>query len=86
MADPAWEGGFSGSDAQDRLGDQRLHAFDFGPVPGERLRVSDCQRGGFTRQRCAGRLPQHDSGIVEPAVLHRRTEREADDREVDMQF
>ena len=56
MADPAWESGFSGSDAQDRLGDQRLHDLDLGPVPGERLRVSDRQRGGFICQRLAGRL------------------------------
>jgi hypothetical protein len=74
------------STRQDRLSDQRLHNFDLCPIPAEWLRVSDRQRGGFPRQRCAGRLPQHDSGIVEPAVFHRRTEREADDREVDMQF
>jgi hypothetical protein len=42
-----WESGFSGSDAQDRLGDQRLHDLDLGPVSGERLRVGDRQPGGF---------------------------------------
>ena len=55
MADPARESGFSGSDAQDRLGDQRLHDFDLGPVPAERLRVLDRECGGFIRQRRAGR-------------------------------
>ena len=29
---------------------------------------------------------EHDPGVVELAVLDHRTEREADDREVDMQF
>jgi hypothetical protein len=56
MADPAWESGFSGSDAQDRLGDQRLHDLDLGPIPAERVRVLDRQCRGLLRQRLAWRL------------------------------